>query len=462
MIDPKKELFKWGPIEGKILYIDAFMDQMVNFQNKFGKTWPDVINHIKDDKTLIIIDYKTLRKYGESLFMDYILNQNKCKKIFDHWLNVAKKITKWCYKHRDSDLTKLFDKQLARELNKFNVLYDEFWVYGFFPEIANWGGEKILMEYIEKNYPDNFNEIFEALTAPDELSFYQIEEKDLLSEEIEEHVRKYFWIENSYGGVKFITADIFKERLAELSAEKIKEIDGFLAKVKKRKIEVGKKFAIPKEVMKIASGLSFSIWWQDLRKKYIFMSLHVIYHLAKEIARRNKISNEDIEYYNPHELLRLAEQGTKVDLRERKIGYLSYYDEKTNSVSYAYGEKANRIIKKYVDIKVDKKVKEIKGLVTSKGKVTGKVRILSGSRHFDSMKEGEILVTSMTSPEFIVAMRKAAAIVTDEGGITCHAAIASRELGIPCVVATKIATRVLKNGDLVEVDADKGIVRKID
>jgi pyruvate,water dikinase len=67
----------------------------------------------------------------------------------------------------------------------------------------------------------------------------------------------------------------------------------------------------------------------------------------------------------------------------------------------------------------------------------------------------------MTRPEFILAMRKAVAIVTDEGGVTCHAAILSRELGIPCVVGTKIATKVFKDGDLLEVRANHGIVKKL-
>lgn len=65
----------------------------------------------------------------------------------------------------------------------------------------------------------------------------------------------------------------------------------------------------------------------------------------------------------------------------------------------------------------------------------------------------------MTTPDFVPAMKKAAAVITDEGGITCHAAIMSRELGIPCVIGTKIATKVLRDGDLVEVDAEKGVVR---
>jgi len=75
------------------------------------------------------------------------------------------------------------------------------------------------------------------------------------------------------------------------------------------------------------------------------------------------------------------------------------------------------------------------------------------------MNKGDILVASMTSPDFIVAIRKASAIVTDEGGMTCHAAIVSRELKIPCIVATRIATKLLKDNDLVEVDADHGRVK---
>jgi len=82
-------------------------------------------------------------------------------------------------------------------------------------------------------------------------------------------------------------------------------------------------------------------------------------------------------------------------------------------------------------------------------------------KEFNKMNEGDILVTSMTRPEYVPLMWKSSAIVTDEGGITCHAAIVSREMGKPCIIGTNIATKVFKDGDLVEVDADKGIVRKV-
>lgn len=104
---------------------------------------------------------------------------------------------------------------------------------------------------------------------------------------------------------------------------------------------------------------------------------------------------------------------------------------------------------------------EFKGKVAYKGKVQGRARLILLSKHISTMKKGEVLVTEMTSPDYLPAIKKAAAIVTDEGGVTCHAAIVSRELGIPCVVGTKIATQVLKSGDFIEVDANKGIIRKL-
>jgi len=95
------------------------------------------------------------------------------------------------------------------------------------------------------------------------------------------------------------------------------------------------------------------------------------------------------------------------------------------------------------------------------GKATGTVKIINTIKDLPKMKSGDILVSQMTNPNLVPAMKKAAAIVTDLGGVTCHAAIISRELKIPCVIGTKIATKVLKDGDRVEVDANRGEVRKI-
>lgn len=100
----------------------------------------------------------------------------------------------------------------------------------------------------------------------------------------------------------------------------------------------------------------------------------------------------------------------------------------------------------------------IKGQGASPGIASGRVVIIHDARDAGKVKEGDILVTRMTNPDMVPAMRRVAAIVTDEGGMTCHAAIVSRELGTPAVVGTKTATQVLKPGQLVTVDGEKGFI----
>ena len=103
----------------------------------------------------------------------------------------------------------------------------------------------------------------------------------------------------------------------------------------------------------------------------------------------------------------------------------------------------------------------IKGSTAYPGKVRGKVRIILNPTKVKDFQLGDILVTGMTRPEYLSLINQAAAIITDAGGILSHAAISARELKKPCVIGTKNATKVLKDGDVVEVDATKGTVRKI-
>lgn len=110
---------------------------------------------------------------------------------------------------------------------------------------------------------------------------------------------------------------------------------------------------------------------------------------------------------------------------------------------------------------VEEGITEFRGMVASKGFVRGRVKKIDVRAQLKELKKGEILVTEMTDPDFVPAMKKAVAIITDEGGMVCHAAIVCRELGKPCIVGTKIATQVLEDGDMIEVDANKGTVKKL-
>lgn len=101
---------------------------------------------------------------------------------------------------------------------------------------------------------------------------------------------------------------------------------------------------------------------------------------------------------------------------------------------------------------------KLQGIPASHGVAKGKVKILRGSKDIGKLKDGEILVTKFTNPLFTPAILKASAIVTDIGGKLCHAAIIARELGIPCVVGTENATKILKDNQEVIVDSKRGVI----
>jgi len=147
-------------------------------------------------------------------------------------------------------------------------------------------------------------------------------------------------------------------------------------------------------------------------------------------------------------------------MRKRMRGYAYIIGKGKGKI--ITGVDFKKILKKITKIKTGQGI--IKGQIVMKGFARGKVRLilhnkLNIKKDVAKFKKGEILVTEMTRPDTVLACKKASAIVTDEGGITSHAAIISRELKIPCIVATKIATQILKNGDLIEIDANEGVVK---
>lgn len=196
--------------------------------------------------------------------------------------------------------------------------------------------------------------------------------------------------------------------------------------------------------------------FQELKSvsKYPIISDRVlprIYNLAS-----NRVAKGLVEFLEPDELIRVINK-KKVDIsniNKRKKFCIVVYT--ANGFRYSY----DRSIMKAIEEEVPKTSK-IKGNIAYKGKVTGLVKIVNSSEDMKGFRKGNILLSLNTNPSLMSVMIKSAAIVTDEGGLMCHAAIVARELKKPCVIGTKIATRVFKDGDYVEVDANNGVVRKI-
>ena len=134
------------------------------------------------------------------------------------------------------------------------------------------------------------------------------------------------------------------------------------------------------------------------------------------------------------------------------------FRSRANDFTIVAGQTAEQAREQIFSPTVQAAVNDFRGLPACRGKMRGRAVIVTSVKEIDKVKPGDILVSVMTRPDYVQGMKRAAAIVTDEGGVTCHAAIVSRELGIPCVIGTKIATQVIHDGDEVEVNANHGLV----
>ncbi len=186
---------------------------------------------------------------------------------------------------------------------------------------------------------------------------------------------------------------------------------------------------------------------------------HFFEKLLKKLEKKTGISFELLGYAFPEEII--ANKFDAELLKKRREGYL--WVIKNRKSSFYIGEKAGEIEKNELESEeIDySQLNEVKGVVASPGCVKGRVKVLLKFEDSSKVAPGDVLVTHMTNPKFSLAMKNAAAFVTDEGGLTCHAAIIARELLKPCIIGTRIATKVFKDGDLIEVNTGEKVVRII-
>lgn len=197
---------------------------------------------------------------------------------------------------------------------------------------------------------------------------------------------------------------------------------------------------IPKELKELADIAQELVYFRTFRTDVLYELMWIARPLLTEIAKSFGLTFDELRDYSA------------LDLLEGKLEKYEY----DNFTAISWG-KDFALLHEPVLTEEDLGAHEIiKGAIAFKGIARGTVKIVKVAHEIDKVKEGDILVAPTTAPSFIIGMQRAAAFVTDEGGITSHAAIVSREMKKPCIIGTKIATRILKDGDLVEVDANTG------
>ncbi len=468
MIDPTAKLFRWGPVPGRYFYMSEFIPVCYkHFKERFPKCfWPEGIILFKDKRMVWVHDDNSFRDEARKVFTQYTLHEKQRETLYGEWLFHLKKLIRYQEHINTVELAKISNEDLLQIWEKFFELVIAFWIPTIPPELGNYGSESILQEELQQYIldQDELRVAMEILTAPEEISFYQEEEIELAkTENIEAHQKKYFWLHNSYAGVDELWVANFEERKKNIPKTIEEELEIRIETTKEEREEIIKRYDLPEDIKKIAKAIRANIVWQDQRKKYIFINLHYKDLLCKEVARRFNYDYNDLLNANYQEVAEIInDQQMQRVLQKRRKSFGIHFTEEEKLLS---PEEAAKAWDEFAQEKVAKAITEFTGTVASKGVsrfTRGKVRIVFDPFEADAFKEGEILVAPMTSPEYVFLMKKADAIITDTGGLTCHAAIVSREFSTPCIVGTRVATQALKDGQTVEVNTEKGIVRIIE
>lgn len=463
----------------------------------FGRPWADTLCFFEKGMVKVLWDKKDLTDNGLYITNNF-LKPEYFRRQMNHYRDLENGLKRIWKKTEKTDLKKISDEELLNLIREYNRIFLDWWGFAQVAEPIAVGSEHLLNKKIKLS-----QEQMSILTTPTKKSYTIREEEDLLRivdyvlssrklknlfskkridlsalsgdeklvKLLENHVRKYFWLNNGYAEIEYLKAGYFIKVIRRIIKEGMtrKEIADTLDCNKKRLKEFKRK------IRRLEKELSFNqrdrrlvelvdcfADFQDKRKALSIKGNYYTYLFLKEVGRRNRIPLTDMLFILPRELEQILSckfSKTEFKFKQRKKHFALLF--KTSGLEIYKGEKSRKQEKRYLGKDSLDKITEFEGKRAMGGKVTGKVRRILKTPEMKNMQKGEILVTTMTSPDFISAIRKAKAMVTDEGGLTCHAAVISRELNIPCVTGTKIATRVLKNGDLVKVNANHGLITVI-
>lgn len=409
-------------------------------------------------------------------------------KIIEKIITFSGKLYDFCQTIPDATrLKRLSDKKLCAIYVRFHFFHHIFWNLAMTPNLLE-AENSYLTDYVynlvaekSKKYKlnESVTEIFNSLTFFEKRSYLEKKKADywkLLaslkkgkrSVLIDNFYQKYCWLEYNWSGPPADKKLLLKQISQDLKKKKDYQKNLRLA-VRERRLSLQKKARLkrllklsPKETLLIHTleRLYFS---KGYRMDCSYFGYYQMERVFKEISRRLGLTLNQARSIIPEEML--------VYLIKRKIDVSRLNNLYNESVlcwngkkeSIYVGSEARKFIsemseKDYVQ---GRDIQCLKGQVAYPGKVTGIVKVVNERADMIKFKKGDILVSGHTDPSLMPAIVKAAALVTDFGGMTCHAAIVSRELKIPCLVGTKIATKVFHDGDKIEVDANSGNVKKL-
>lgn len=421
--------------------------------------------------------YFLLREYehnGAEFFKVVRKNPDLLFGILEKVDNAAEEIFKLGRKWQNVDFSKLTDVGLLKHHQELFRWDAPLWRFGQIPNLLELHNS-FLSEYVKSIIVRNFGkhevpQLFTIFTTSSYDSITERQDKDFFAVvkkrgdklkplDIKTHWEKYTWMTFGWAGPALgyeYFSDNFKEVLKNKRIlQKIEES----VKFKNNVLRQQRKFlsALKSEDRKFVVLLRTILEQKAKRVDAHSLTYFMAEQMMAEIGRRVGLSLGQMRVVLPEDVSSLF-KSVDVDTinKEYKRVMFWYENRKLNKFSGSKAEEKLKCITERLPKVVE--TRELRGSAAYLGKIKGIVRVILDIKDAPKFKEGEILVTRMTDPSYMFLMKDSSAIITDIGGITCHAAIVSRELKKPCIIGTKIATKVLKDGDMVEVDAERGVV----
>ncbi len=328
---------------------------------------------------------------------------------------------------------------------------------------------------------ENVEEEHKIITLSSELDLIQQERVDFSTikqedneEAIKEHAKKYpcfFFNTYKWESILHYLQKRKRQMTTEESKEEIEKIYAQKENIEKKKQEL---FLTLSDEVKDYATILMKLGHDRLELKNCWSGAELLaLSLFQEIQKRIGLPLEDFfATYTEEDVESALLRGEKLseeEIKKRKQAMLYKIDN--GEVTFKSGEEAEREIKQLLGTQDFSEQSEVKGMVANSGVISGRVRIVliedieKFQKALNEFEEGEILVTTMTSPNMVPLIKKAAGIITNEGGICSHAAIIAREVTTPrkkpCIVGTKDATRIFKTGEYVLMNKEMGKIKKI-
>src|SRR3989338_1009113 len=440
----------------------------------FGDSFRLFVFFVIDDYLHWYYNEQDMTRLREKVVDKIIHDSSFLLKLESDWRKREKLFLASCMKMDNSDTSSLSDSQLLSLYTEFYDAYvAEYALAMGLLESFSMQANTFLKPMLEENAKISSDD-YNMLISPVEQSFISFDYlgrlaimKDMkkgknTDKMIEEHARKFHWVENNYAKVKNLDAAYFRQKITdEINLginpdDEIKKEKERSEHIKSEKKKLIKSLKLGEKAVSLINAVEVFAKMQDDRKKCVLISNSYQKKFLHEIGKRSGFSDREMDYTIFPEMESVLQGRFDKDVLYRRMK-ASLCIEKLDKAVVFDSDIALGVFKNAFEKDVPHH--EIKGMCASPGKARGTAKIILKVHDLVSVDAGDIIVTSMTRPDMIVALKKAKGIITDEGGVTSHAAVISREMGIPCIIGTKHATSIIKNGDLVELDTDKGIAR---